>query len=276
MRRRKQYSRSRKGVLGSMMSLATILISMSLIAVAVDYSHVVSVRAQLRNAADAAALGGAYEFLKDPTGANCNSVATTIAQDNSADGININDGNDITVVTQTTPTVGKNIGTCSVDLYMKRKHMLSPVFGDTGSTMHVHAKAGGGGYIIKPYQNTLFPLAISLDAVPGNANGNSNSNKTFTPAGPTLLYAIQNNVPYTIYFNSTSLNNAAWTSLEWENNGQAKKTDASWIGDIVAQSLGIQSPQYNSVTVPNPAIGDMIYLTNGVMGQAHLSNLDWS
>ena len=65
--------RNEKGALAICLFLGVLLAIFMICSMGVDFSHLVSLRAQLRNAADAAALGGAADLSTNPD--NCNQDA---------------------------------------------------------------------------------------------------------------------------------------------------------------------------------------------------------
>lgn len=280
-----------------MFLVVSILICLTLVALAVDVGHLVAVRAQMRNAADSAAVGAAYQFYKDPTGNSCDKYARTILDDNFIDGTILKDGENVTVQTAMTPNTVDSLGTVSVDITMNSNNLVSPLFYRFMDSMHVHAKAGGAGYITRPNRNVLFPIAVSLDAVPGDANNNtaangtggsnngnggsngngassgsggsggsvgSNGNGANSFTGTSLLEAIQNDKLFTLYFNNTSMNNCAYTSFT------NPTTSGNWVKDAIAQQLGVTGPQYQHVEIPSVEIGEKIYLNNGNFAQHEL------
>lgn len=239
-----------------MMLVLMVLAALTIISLGLDFSHVVAVRAQLRNAADAAALAGAQQLFSDPS--TCKQYALWVAQKNIADGLNVkNTPNVIDVNATTVPPVGANMGTVTVDITMTLKDIISPIFGRMLDNVHVVAVAGAAGKVVTTYKNTVFPLAVSLDEVP-SAQGKGT-------AGPSLLQAIEDGSnALTIYVNSQSYKNGAFTSFT------DKQTNANWLNNAIDQALGI--PPKQSVEIPPVSIGEDIYLNNGNVGQQRLAS----
>jgi Flp pilus assembly protein TadG len=265
--KRRASSRER-GLLGSMMLIPLILIVMSLVSLGVDYSRLVSVRAQLRNAADAAALGGAMQLFKNPS--TCDQYAIALAQQNLAENVSLDDNHSqVTVTSKTVPPSGNNLGTVTVDISMNMQDVLSPIFNRYMDAVHVTSVAGGHQSIVtQPYEDILFPLAVSLDSKPGqNSKGpGNNNNNNNVGSGKSLLDAINGDKMFTIYLNSQQYKNGAFTSFTEKN------TNANWIEDAIAKCLDITGKSFDDVTIPSVQIGvDDIYLANGILGEKQLA-----
>lgn len=254
----------RKGILGSMMLIALILIISSVMALGVDYSHLVASRAQLRNAADAAALGGAMQLFTNPS--SCEQYAKLIANENLADGVRLNDENSrVDVSAVAVPPVGTNLGTVTVTIKLTLNHLLSPLFGRYLDNVKVVSVAGWAGQVTQPYEDVMFPLAVSLDRRPGADIKPGNNNNV--GSGRSLLDAIKGDKIFTIYINSQKYKNGAFTSFTEKN------TNANWLNDAIAKCLDIQTSKNDDVTIPSVKVTvDNIYLANGVMGQKALAS----
>lgn len=273
--------RNKKGILGSTMLVAFILIMMCLMCLGVDYSHLVSTRTQLRNAADAAAMAGAYMLYEDPS--QCDEHAIQVAEQCVADGLKLQNVDGVVAVTvNTTAPNGGQWGRVEVTIDYTMDEIIGPMFNRFDDHIIVRAVAGGTGRVVRPYEGIEFPLAISLNATPGNGpgnggnagngkgggkQGNGNGNNENAGAGISLLDAINGeNKTFHIYINSQQYKNGAFTSLT------VKNANANWLSSAIAQSLDIQDKRYEHVTIPAAGIGDEIYVTNGLQGQKQLAD----
>ncbi len=248
----------KRGLLGSMILIALLLIITSVMSLGVDYAHLAASRTQIRNAADAAALGGAMQLYKDPS--TCEAYAKTLAEHNIADGIKLKNFSDQVIVTATTqaPTT-TDLGKVTVTIDVLLDDLISPIFGRFSDRIHCVSVAGGTGTVVRSFEDVLFPLAVSIDFKPSGVKGE--------PSTGSLADAINGSKLLTIYINSQKYKNGAWTSFSTKN------TNANWITDAIAKCLGIQSSKYSDVIIPSVHIGvDDIFLNNGVAGQKDLAD----
>lgn len=248
------------------MMASLIVIVTSVTCLGIDYSHLVAVRTQLRNAADAAALAGAEQLLKAPD--TCVAHAEKVAALNLADGQNLQDSGDtISVVAEMTPPTTTHVGKVTVTIEMVAKNLIAPMFAREKDKIRVVAVAGGAGQIVKTFQNIAFPLAVSLDALPYTITTKEQGKAKETAGGISLLEAINgDNKVFSICINSQTYKNGAFTSMT------TKDANANWLKDAIAQGLGLEGDKYDPVTIPSAAIGDDIFLTNGVAGQKQLAD----
>src|SRR4030095_1380736 len=96
------YRRRRNGSLISILPLVLLVVALAAAAFAFDYGHGLSVRRQLQNATDAAALAGCWELAKNTMTAtdvtNASAYAYNVAAKNFADDTPVSN-NATTVVT---------------------------------------------------------------------------------------------------------------------------------------------------------------------------------
>jgi hypothetical protein len=247
----KSISRRRRGLLGTLLLLPCILMLFIIIALGVDFSHLCSIRSQCQNAADAAAYAGACKLFSSPD--LCDSYALSLASANLVEGRQLyNVPGEISVVSQTVRPEGNNLGTVTVTIDFRARDMIFPLCQRYLDRIKVVAVAGAAGSLKKTYINSLFPIAVSLDAVPSKGNSLLNSGGV--------------GHSFTMDFNSQKYKNAGFTSFTVKNNG------ANWLTDAIAQCLGITGDKYDPVTIPSVAIGDDIFLNNGIDGQKRLGD----
>ncbi len=153
--------------MGALLIAALILCSLAIGALAVDFSHMDAVRSELQNAVDAAALAGASDLVNNPDQAETHAIEVAAA--NTADGRPLtNDGAGTTVSVQVTPSTGSDPGEVEVSASITVEHLLAKIFGRNSDTLTARSTAGGGNSIVSLSGNQAFPLAVSIDAVPGN------------------------------------------------------------------------------------------------------------
>jgi Flp pilus assembly protein TadG len=250
--------RRQNGVLGIMMMPLSIIISVMLGSIAVDTAHIVAVKTQLQNATDAGALAGAIQLIYDPSIADNHALSVT--GKNRADGKAVSNSTPgVTVVSQTVPPDDTTGGQVTVSASMTISHLLAPIFGRTSDVISTTSVAGRGanlqevyGYLPGPDANTpgtpqTFPIALDVNA-PGDD-------------GVALKDRHVGDV-FNIYFNSTTWQNAAWTSFKQD------PTNAPYVRDAISQRLGLSPPQANYF--PNLAVGENISTNTGMLGQHEL------
>lgn len=184
--------------------MVLLVVALAAAAFAFDYGHGLSVRRQLQNATDAAALAGAYELATDnltqTDKTNAEKYAYDIAAKNYAD--------DVTVSNNATTTVSVSVNannmprTVTVTSTRTSANIFARLLGcntipvSTTST----ASATQGLSQVKP--NQLMPLAVSLDFRPTNG----------AQEGIALQDMVNNNRngKFTIVLNPQNSKNGAW------------------------------------------------------------------
>lgn len=295
--------RSNAGSLAAVLFAIVILIVVAIGALAVDFSHMTAVQADLQNAVDAAARAGAQDLTS-----NFNEVQTSaeaVAADHIVDGRRVsNSSKETTVIVNIVPPTDPDPGTCQVIATMVVHHMLAPIFGRFTDTCRASATAGSNGTITQLMADSAFPLVVSIDhssnyssmlphyyklhsgptladiflggtpawATPPSGSPSSGSSGSSghgsSSSNPTFppLYVAQIGDSVTFYINSQQYKNSAWTSLT------VKNTNANWLTSAINQSLGLATVQPGYI--PSCKIGDTIYLDNGVAGQKRLADGD--
>ena len=235
------------GSLGFFLVAVLILIVCGVGALALDLAHVMTVRGELQNAADAAALAGAQELAMD-TG-NSDTNALQVAGQNTADGRAVSNASPFTNVTSVTNTVSIP-ETVQVSTQMRVNHMLAPIFGRLTDTLGAQSQADFYPSIYKIGPNLSFPIAVSVDQYP---NGSAS-------AGPPRLMDLSIGDPVTMQIVPSGVpgRNAVWTSF---NIGSAH---TSTYVSLVEQVLG-QIPPDPNTPIPSLEAGkSQILLDNGL------------
>lgn len=246
--------RDQKGSLGILIPSSVLLLVLGVGAFSADIAHNVTVRAQLQNATDAGALAGAASLADPDEAYNAAYNAALLTSKNSADG---------TPVSATTPNTNVQVsieldgqderGTCTVTATQPIQNWLASMFGHSSDTISVTSTAAASLTVNRIASNILFPLAVSLDAVP--------TSKTVSQLP---LSKLKVGDKFYIYINSQQIKNGAFTSFV------TKDTNANWLNDAIDQSLGFKAPKPDFI--PTTRIGENIYLINGVAGQKSLAD----
>jgi hypothetical protein len=250
--------RKENGILGIMLMPLSIIISVMLGSIAVDSAHIVAVKTQLQNATDAGALAGAIDLIYDPSVADYHALSVT--GKNRADGRAVSNSTPgVTVVSQTVPPDDTSGGQVTVSASMTISHLLAPIFGRKSDVIMTRSVAGRGanlqevyGYLPgqdanSPGRPQTFPIALDV-----NAPGDDGIALKDRHVGD----------EFNIYFNSTTWQNAAWTSFN------QNPTSAPYVRDAISQRLGLSTPQPNYF--PNLAVGENIGTNTGMLGQHEL------
>lgn len=236
--------------MGTVLIIPVILMALMFGSMAMDVSHVVSVRQELQSAVDAAAMAGAQSLSTAPDSVEHH--AREVCRLNYADGTSVDDAStpmdvSVTVVPSTVTTPG----TVRVTAEVTANNILAKIFNNHTTQVRASALAGGTGPLAQMNGTTLFPLAVSLD--------DSKKSLNFRP-----LNELHVGDTFELVINSQQYKNAAFTSFSDPN------TNANWIKAAISQSLGL--PTNTSVTIPPVKVGDPINLTNGVLGQKALAD----
>ena len=242
--------RTEKGALGGLLFCGVLLAILTMGACALDFAHVLAVRSELQNAADAAALGGAKAFARgedDQAEAN----ALSVAQTNHADGRAVsNDSSETNVDVLVTPAaVAGEPNIVRVDARMTIHHMLAPIFGRPTDTIAVRARAGAYGFVQTLAPGQAFPVAVNPRAWPNGVGG------TEKP-----INQLQANQPVTLVIrpNGNPSRNAVWTPYH------EATANTNYYNNLLQQYLGMIPPDPNS-GIPSLEAGvDNINLDNGL------------
>lgn len=184
--------------------MVLLVVALAAAAFAFDYGHGLSVRRQLQNATDAAALAGAYELAKDPlTGSdktNAEKYAYDVAAKNYADDVVVSNNPTTTV----TVTVNANAMPRSVTVTSTRTsaNIFARLLGFNTIPVSTTSTASSSQGIKQVKPNQLFPLAVSLDFRPTKG----------AQEGVALQDLVNNNKTgkFTIVLNPQNSKNGSW------------------------------------------------------------------
>jgi hypothetical protein len=242
--------RKQQGSVVALLPLAILLAIVAIGAFAVDISHNITVRSELQNATDAAALAGATELLKPETENNADFSALQVAEANEADGkpvSNSTPGRSITVQPGTWDN-NTNSAIFDADSQCTINNVFARMFGHGTDTINTHSRAQCWRSIIGIPANSGFPLIVSADTTQGN---------------PKPLYQMQVGDKFDIYINSQKFKNGAWTSFKMKN------TNASWLKEAVDMGLGLSPMTPGHFTGID--VGESASMANGVQAQKELA-----
>ncbi|MBY0549338.1 MAG: hypothetical protein K2W95_18830 [Candidatus Obscuribacterales bacterium] len=265
-------TRSQRGSLGVLLCSFVFMGILGIGAFAADVSHNVTVRSELQNAADAAAMAGARALINEDTAPLAEYNALEVARINSADGKSVTNDETGSVSIDFPPPDANQIGVCKVTASREIKNWLSSVFGHPTDTITAVATAAASQAANRINANMLFPVAVSLDAGPELNKSNGNTDPQYANYKP--LKDLKIGDRFKMYLNSQQIKNACYTSFN------SKNTNASWLSDAVDMYAGITPPQPNFI--PEATAGDTIFLQNGtatsVLGKeprtGHLTDRD--
>jgi len=242
--------RKQNGAMGGLLFCAVLLTILGLGTFALDFSHVLAVRGELQNAADAAALAGAGAFAKLEE-ESAETHALDVANANTADGRAVSNNSPNTQVTAASyPSTGNGEpDVVEVDAQMTVNHMLAPIFGRRQDQISVTSRAGCYEQVKVLAANQAFPIAINPAAWPNGPNGNGKPVNDLNLGDPVVIVINPDGNPS---------RNAAWTSF---NLGSANTTQYR---DLLDQALGLVPPDPN-YEIPQIEVGvDTIALDNGL------------
>ncbi len=296
---RQRAKRRARGSLPGLHLSVTGLILLSLSILAVDIAHLVNAHAELDNAVQAGAIGGALALEDDPLLAEFQ--ALQITEMNRADGRAVsNQSSGVTIIALR--TIGSN-GYEQVEVMaeMSIEYQLARLLGRLSDTIRSVAAASAAGRLKTACSDRLFPLAVTLDSGPGSGSGGGaarsgsgsggsgggaarsgsscsrgsstgaagdSASATATSASsqsisdlPLYVKYSGDSVEFTI--GTQSSENAAFTSLT------VFPANASFLNQAVDHVLEIA--RQPDGFVPSVEIGDQIELINGVAGQIDLT-----
>ncbi|MBX9688429.1 MAG: Tad domain-containing protein [Candidatus Obscuribacterales bacterium] len=251
---RSRNFRKQNGSVGILIPGTILLMVLGTGALAGDIAHNTMVRAELQNACDAGALAGASAMISSSTISQAANYAKTTCAANKADGESVSSQSPNTSVTVRVNTkVAGEMGECQVSASHQIQNWLAKIFEHGTDTITVTSTAACSATISEVAANSLFPLAVSIDAIPQDKNGSGKS-----------LETLKLGDIFQIYINSQQVKNGGFTSMG------VKNTNANWLNQAMDQALGLKSPEPNFI--PSVKIGDPIYLDNGVSGQKTLAS----
>jgi hypothetical protein len=244
------HTRKQQGSVAALLPLAILLAVVAIGAFAVDVSHNVTVRSELQNATDAAALAGATEMLKPETENNADFSALQVAEANEADGkpvSNSTPGREITVQPGSWDS-STNSATFDADAECTINNVFARIFGHPTDQLKTHSRAQVWRSIVGIPPNSGFPIIVSADTTNGN---------------PQPLWKLKIGDKFDIHINSQRVKNGAWTSFK------AKNTNANWLKDAVDMGLGFKPMVAGHFTGID--VGEDASMGNGVMAQKELA-----
>lgn len=242
--------RNQKGALGGLLFCAALISVLGLGAFALDYSHMLAVRGELQNAADAASLAGAGSFAKLED-ENAETSALEVASVNTADARPVSSESPGTaVMVNAVPSAANGEpNVVEVDAQMRVNHMLAPIFGRKDDQISVTAKAGCYDQVKVLGAGQAFPIAINPEAWPNGPNGEGK---------PLNDLRIGDQVVIVIDPAGNPGRNAAWTSF----NIESANTDL--YKSLLDASLGLPNADPD-ISIPEIEVGvDTIALDNGL------------
>ena len=242
--------RREKGALGGLLFCAVLLSTLTIGAIALDFSHVLTVRSELQNATDAAALAGAQAFANGQE-ENAEANALTVAQNNTADGRALaNESPETQIGVQLFPAASPGeANVVQVDAQMTIHHMLAPIIGRPTDTLAVRSRAGAYGLVQTLAPGQAFPVAVNPRAWPNGVGG---------PQLPVNQLHANDPVTLVIRPNGNPTRNAVWTPF---HESSANTQDYR---HLIDQYLEIVPPDPNS-GIPSLEAGvDNINLDNGL------------
>jgi Flp pilus assembly protein TadG len=243
--RRLRPVRKQVGALGALMFCAVFLIVIAVGAIALDMAHVSSVRTELQNAVDAAALAGAKEIAKDPD--NAEQTALEIAGSNNADGKAVDNSIPNRQVTCMVDSISEP-PTVTVDATARVNHMLAPIFGRNSDDISVSSKSAMYQQILTLAANQAFPISVSADQRPNGPGGTEK---------PLNQLHIGDDAVIVVRPSGNPGRNAAWTSFK------ISSANTNTYVSLIQQNLGLIPPSTTN-GIPQLEIGrDTINIDNG-------------
>jgi Flp pilus assembly protein TadG len=234
-----------------------LIIALAIGGFCLSFNRAMVTRSELQNAADAAAIAAAQDLAIDPEHADKNGLK--VAALNFADGQRIaKKSKDVKIKVDVINSDGTYPGWVKVDV---AKAVTNPFHGLAGipptTTVSVSALSGVEGNVVTCFEDQLFPLAVSIDAVPMerlvSAMPLNNSH-----LGDSVL----------LLTNAQQTRNATFTSFF------KHPSDCDYIADAMDQTLGVKPRQTDSI--PRVSTGQTINLNNSALGTHHLAGGDQS
>jgi Flp pilus assembly protein TadG len=242
--------KSQRGSIVALIPALILIIVIGVGAFAIDTTHNMTVRSELQNATDAAALAGARDLIDVKTENTADSTALDVASQNKADGKDVsNTTRGVTVTSQCSSwDTSNNSATCTVDAQQTIGNVFAKLFGHATDNVNTHSVAIAYRSITGIAPNYGFPMMVSIDTTNGN---------------PKPINQLNIGDSFDIFINSQQWKNAAWTSFKMQN------TNANWLKTAMEMGLGLQPMQDGIFTGID--VGDNASLANGVEGQKALA-----
>lgn len=250
-------TRNQRGSLGVLMCSMVFIGLLGVGSFAADVSHNVTVRTELQNATDAAAMAGARSLISEETAPLAEFNAMQVASNNRADGKPVGNDESGSVEVEFPAPDQNQIGVCKVTATRQINNWLSTIFNRPTDTIVVVSTAAASRSANRINENMLFPVAVSLDAGPElnkqGGGGNHSSDPLLADFKP--LKDLKIGDQFKMFLNSQQVKNACYTSFT------NKETNASWLKEAVDMYAGISPPTPGMI--PEASAGDTIFLQNG-------------
>lgn len=245
--------RNKNGSAVALIPALILLVVVGIGAFAIDTTHNITVRSELQNATDAAALGGGRDLIDPATENNADSTALEVGKSNTADGKSVsNETPGVTITSQCSSwDTSDNSATCTVDATQTINNLFAKIFGHAQDNITTHSVAKAWRSVTGIRPNTGFPLMVSIDTTQGN---------------PKPLWKMNVGDRFDIHINSQKYKNAAWTSFKMHN------TNAAWLKQAMEMGLGLEAMKDGVFTGIDA--GDNASMANGVQAQKALAGGD--
>lgn len=220
------------------------MVALAAAAFAFDYGHGLSVRRQLQNATDAAALAGCYELAKDSLSAtdlsNASAFAYSVAALNYADDTPV--ANNGTTTVSVTVSAGTMPRTVTVTSTRTSANIFARLIGCNTIPVSSTSTASAQKGLTSVSPNQLFNLAVSADFIPGKG----------AMEGRALDDMVDQNRTgeFTIVLNPQDAKNATWLK-----NWVGTQNDHLVFGKDALDLNGVQAD-----AVQDLQVGDMLYI----------------
>jgi hypothetical protein len=213
----------------------------------INVMHLMVVRSELQNAVDAAALAGAGYLYKSPE--EVEAAALKVAAGNFADGLRVSKKSPGTQISVTAfPGDGVFPGCVKVQATRRIKFFGGAFCGLPESTsITTNALSGTAGSVISVNENQLFPLALSVDAIPMDRTL-AESPLTGHHLGDSIV----------LFTSSQRGRNAAFTTFSHPSD------DTDYLKAALDQCL-TPKPGVSGL-IPKVNVGDSINLNNSIFG----------
>lgn len=159
--------RNDTGSMGVLICCGVLVAIVGIGAFAADISHHTAVRSELQSAADAAAIAGAKALVNPETASMAEEQAMSVAGANKADGkpVTNDDGGQVEVAISEANDPGE-LATCQVTARRTVSNWLATLIGRPTDVIAATSKAAASATVDTIDAGILFPLAVSIDAVP--------------------------------------------------------------------------------------------------------------
>jgi Flp pilus assembly protein TadG len=251
----RRFVRSDSGSIAVPAFCLALMIALAVGGYCLSFNRAMLTRSELQNAADAAAIAAAQDLAIDPEHADKSGLK--VAALNFADGQRLaKKSKDVKINVDVINSDGTYPGWVRVDI---AKSVSNPFNGLAGipptTTVRASALSGVEGNVVTCFEDQLFPLAVSIDAIPMErslaAMPLNNSH-----LGDSVL----------LLTNAQQTRNATFTSFF------KHPSDCDYIENALDETLGIKPRQTDSI--PQVSLGQTINLNNSALGTHHMAGGD--